>query len=412
MKICLINNIYPPYHRGGAEQVVMKTVRGLRDAGHRVILITAAPSGDYVEHHGDSLTIYRFRPRNVFFYTDAHTHSLLTRTIWHCIDMFNTSVARKIRAILEREKPDVVHTHNLMGLSFLAPRVIRSLGIPHVHTVHDVQLVEPSGIILKAREHHWRYSGWPTRVYTWVMKQLMGSPHVVISPSQFLLTFYTSRGFFSSSQRIVVRNPATFAEPKQRGLRGAAQETTFLYVGQIEPHKGVTLLIDAFTRIPSGQLFGATLHIVGSGSALSDIKKRASDDARIVVHGRLTRDQLPSLFSKTDVTVVPSLCYENSPTVIFESLLFGVPVLASHIEGIAELIDEGKNGMTFTAGDADALTEKLMWCSQYRDRLRSMSSQARASLRGMSQTAYIHSLTRVYSLVSNKEDVTQVSAHT
>ena len=151
MKICLINNLYPPYARGGAEQVVKRTVEGLLQAGHRVVLVTTVPEVENV-HQLENLTIREFKPWNLFFYTDAYKHFLAARFLWHIIDMFHMGSARFVRNVLKEEKPDVVHTHNLMGVGFLIPRVIRKQGIRHVHTVHDVQLVEPSGIILKTKE--------------------------------------------------------------------------------------------------------------------------------------------------------------------------------------------------------------------------------------------------------------------
>jgi hypothetical protein len=71
--------------------------------------------------------------------------------LWHIIDIFHFASKNKIRQILQTEKPDLVHTHNLMGLGFLIPRLIKKMGLRYIHTVHDVQLVEPSGIILKQK---------------------------------------------------------------------------------------------------------------------------------------------------------------------------------------------------------------------------------------------------------------------
>ena len=173
MRICFITNIYYPYHRGGAEQVVKKTVEGLLLQQHEVIVITATPDKEMIERDGN-LTIYRIRPNNIFFYTDASEHSLLARVVWHVINIFNISVASRVKKILQQEEPEVVHTHNLMGLSFLIPGAIRKLHLRHVHTIHDVQLVEPSAIILKQHEHNWRYTGIATRAYTYLMKTLMG----------------------------------------------------------------------------------------------------------------------------------------------------------------------------------------------------------------------------------------------
>lgn len=393
MKVAIINNIYPPYDRGGAEQVVVKTVAGLRAAGHQVVVITTTPDKPQTEVVASDLTLYHIHPHNLFFYTDAHRHNFVMRFVWHIIDIFNYSAASAVKEILNKEKPDVVHTHNLMGLSFLLPWSIRKLNRRHVHTVHDVQLVEPSGMILKARENSWRYNGLPTRLYTRLMRVLIGSPQVVISPSQFLRDFYTTRGFFKHSTIQVVRNPVMFAplpsatKPLNSGMR-------FGYIGQIETHKGVALLVQAFQNLPTD--VNAELHIMGNGTQFEQLKKQTINDERIVWYGRVERKALPELLQTLDALVVPSLCYENSPTVIFESFACHVPVIASNIEGIAELIQEGENGLTFKAGDAASLTERLAWGTANRSDLARMGANTQNYLAGLSQAEYITRLESVY----------------
>lgn len=395
MRICIINNIYPPFHRGGAEQVVVKTVEGLLKAGHEVLVITSSPKGGSVEKNG-KLTIYRQKPKNIYFYTDAENHNFAARFFWHIIDIFNFSVAAWVRKILEKEKPDVIHTHNLLGLSFLIPNVIRKLKIRHIHTVHDVQLVEPSAMILKHLEKSWRYTGLPTKIYTFLMRKMMGSPEVVISPSQFLLDFYKQRKFFGNSKFEVLRNPLTFENKIDFSSDKKNTEFNFLYLGQIEYHKGVLLLVDTFIKMQNNGIENCKLHIVGSGSKIEDVKKMSEKNSSIIVYGRKNREELPELFSKINITVVPSLCYENSPTVIFESLHFGVPVLASNIEGIAELIRENKNGLTFEAGNENSLLEKLIWCVKNSNQVAEMGKNSGVILEGLSEGEYVGKLEKMY----------------
>jgi len=393
MKICIINNIYPPYHRGGAEQVVVQTVRGLRERGHEVVVITSTPDENEVVHE-DGVVVYRINPRNSYFYTDAHHHSVMARVRWHIENIWNRYVADHVDRIIQDESPDVVHTHNLIGLSFLIPQRIQKRGIRHIHTVHDVQLVEPSAMILKTKENSFRYRGPHTVLYSFVTRRLLGSPDVVISPSGFLLDFYTKRGFFSHSHRIVVRNPLTFsAEPAHN--HELSNTFTILYVGQIEYHKGITILLDAFdsfiSRDPDTHV---VLHIAGSGSKLDDVRARARTNSRIHVHGRVEKQMLRTLYRSADIVAVPSLCYENSPTVIFESFSFHVPVLASRIEGIAELIEEKENGITFTAGDTIELADKIAWCVSHQAELVAM--RRHISVPSSSNEAYIHALEESY----------------
>lgn len=394
MKIAIINNLYPPFDRGGAEQVVVRSVQGLLEAGHEVVVVTACPNGAYTEKNG-KLTVYRSKPKNLFFYTNARYHSWPVRLLWHVLDIFNWGTAYRVRNILKKEKPDIVHTHTLMGLSFLIPLVIRRLGLRHIHTIHDVQLVEPSAMIIKSKEKSWRYTGLPSRVYTALMKKMVGSPAVVLSPSNFLLDFYLSRGFFRGSQTFVLRNPATFfVSIKNQNIKNECLR--FLYVGQVEEHKGARFLAESFASWREKEKIPAELRIVGDGSLLNDLKQKFGGREDMLICGRVKHEDLPDFYSSSDMVVVPSLCYENSPTVIFESLFFGVPVLASRIEGISELIKEGENGFTFAAGDGESLIEKLSWCAKNRETLFSLREKARVSQPVVTSREYVEKLLGFY----------------
>ncbi len=172
-----------------------------------------------------------------------------------------------------------------------------------------------------------------------------------------------------------------------------------MYLGQVEGHKGVLFLVKTFLHFLqnlSGPEKKPILHIAGSGSELGRVKQLTTNNKQFVIHGKLDRSALPALFATSDVTVVPSLCYENSPTVIFESFSFGVPVLASNVEGIAELIQDGENGLTFTTENESSLVQKLEWCFEHQKELTQMSLKTRLSLVGLSVGEYVGKLLNLY----------------
>jgi glycosyltransferase involved in cell wall biosynthesis len=94
------------------------------------------------------------------------------------------------------------------------------------------------------------------------------------------------------------------------------------------------------------------------------------------------------LMAKADVLVVPSLCYENSPTVIYESLGMGMPVLAADIGGVAELIKEGLNGWVFPANDWEAMNKKILGIQKQRDKVKAMGDNCRVSVKDNSLEKY------------------------
>lgn len=395
MKICLINNLYPPYARGGAEEVVARTAQGLKNAGHEVVLITGAPCSDepIVE---EGVKIYRLAPYNLYFYPTGAKHGWLARLVWHLIDIFNFVLARKIKKILQVEKPDVVHTHNLMGLSFLVPTVIRKLNLKHVHTLHDVQLIDPSGIIW-AKDKNLK-SNLTRRVYAQLLSKLSGSPQMVLSSAQAILDLHKRFGFFKNSSCQILRNPVEMEEWTEKKFDNTLH---FIFVGQIEPHKGVMMLVEAMTpigrEVPDEQW---ELVIAGEGSDLLPLKSRVGNSSRIHILGRLNRQEINFYLQKSEILIVPSLCFENTPTVILEGLSSGLVILASDAPGVGELVAPWKNGLIFKSGDIKSLQETITWCFKHKFELKEMSKANWQKASNYNVSIYIKDMLRVYERAS------------
>ncbi|MBU1126376.1 glycosyltransferase [Patescibacteria group bacterium] len=354
MKIGIVTNLYPPYVRGGAEHVVVRTVEALTEMEQEVFVVSTQPRN--VAGFGLSIDertmerIYRFFPMNLYYILRDHYYPWIIRFFWHSIDTFLFNGAWMLNRIMAREEPDIMITHNLKGMGFAIPRVIAKKKIPHVHVVHDLQLIYPSGLIffgkeklsLVIRPFYW--------LYQIICKYKFGSPDVVIFPSTYLKNEYISRGFFPRSDVIVMPNPAPRFTDVSRTEHND-NKLRLLFVGQLEHHKGIDFLLEAIKDQPDIQLI-----IAGEGTLIKKVKKYADENDRIVYLGYIAVDQLVNCFALSDALIVPSLCYENSPTVIYESFKAGVPVLASDIGGVGELVENGKNGFLFTPGDkADLL---------------------------------------------------------
>jgi glycosyltransferase involved in cell wall biosynthesis len=171
------------------------------------------------------------------------------------------------------------------------------------------------------------------------------------------MDFYISRGFFGGGKLVVLPNPVIFAptEPKTR----AVGPVRFLYLGQIEEHKGVRMLVKTFRHLLNEGHDNLELTVAGTGALVEEIKVLAFDEGRIKILGPIPHDKIGELFLDADYTIVPSLCYENSPTVIFESFSHGVPVLASNFGGIPEIIKDGVNGYLFNP-DENSLKDAVL----------------------------------------------------
>ena len=347
MKITLISNLYEPYQRGGAERVAQLQVEGLKRAGHEVIVISTKPKGKLDVEEKDNVKYYRFKPMNLFYYLNDYKHNILTRLLYQVIDTFNFWSANTVKKILSKEKPDVVITHNLKGLSLQVPKVIKQLKLKHYHVLHDVQLAVPSGLLYWGKENAFIATGWPTKVYQSVCKKIFNQVDRVISPSAWLMKYYQDLGYFTSSEKEVLPNPFEIDfSPKPKEVR----TRKFLFVGQIEEHKGINWLIDFWEK----NNIENELLIVGTGQA----KLKVTND-KIKLLGYKRGEELSKIFAQVDFMILPSLVYENSPTVIQLALANATPVITARIGGAPELIEKGETGYIFTPAGNDDLAAIL-----------------------------------------------------
>lgn len=358
MKIALTNNLYYPYNRGGAETVIKKMAADLRAQNHEVILFTLYPKKDALSEKiqidiENEIKIYRF-PSNYFRLTEFSTPRKL---FWHLGNIFSGKKTAAIKKILITEKPDLIITHNLMGLGFQLPRMVRELGIRHEHYLHDIQLLHPSGLMMFGKEK--MINSLSAKIYQYFTRRAFGSPAKVTAPSNWLLQEHLKRGFFKNSEKEVKQTEINNIGGKNNIKTSNTDNEIkkLLFVGQIEYHKGVILLIKAFReaiKINPNLL----LTLAGKGTLLTNAKKMSADEARIKFLDNLNHSDIAPLMAESDYLIVPSLCYENSPTTIYEAHSVGLPVIAANIGGIPEIIQTGD--ILFKPGDINDLVINLI----------------------------------------------------
>ena len=268
------------------------------------------------------------------------------------------------------------------------PVAIRSLKIPHVHVVHDLQLIYPSGLLFAGREEVPFYINVFYKIYSFICRILFSSPDAVIFPSIYLRDVYIKEGFFKKSYVQMMPNPAPRFIPVTRGQRNPGP-LKLLFIGQLELHKGTEFLLNAYRQFPKGtQLINA-----GKGTYSALVQKRSVADKNIVYLGYISLEQLVNCFGVVDALIVPSLCYENSPTVIYESLNAGVPILAANIGGVGELIQNGINGYLFEPGSTDDLCRAVNQLDREKDNFAASQEMIRATVAPHELKSYTRRLT-------------------
>jgi len=362
MKIVLINNIYLPEGSGGAEQVVRESAQRLAKEGHAVTIIVPGKKRSMTKEENES-TVIRFKARHLFFYSDASKYPWFYRLLWHSFDLINVATFFQIKQELKKIGPDKVICHNLKGIGYLVPAAIRALSIPFELYLHDVQLSIPSGVLLYGEEKRFIHNGVFQKIYEWFTRSLIGSPDSVISPSAWLLHYYQRKGFFKHSKTTVLTLPdelitnKKIADSIERFYQKIKQGKTVrcVYIGKLEAFKGVLWLATLWSKLPSKY----SLSIYGSGSLADQLNTIAQKDKRIHCSGFIQHDNITRGLYEYDMLIIPSLCYENRPETIIDALRSSIPVIASNIGGIPEIVKKGKTGFLFEPGNEKALLNIL-----------------------------------------------------
>ena len=377
MKILIVNNLYPPHNRGGAESAVVNEARSLAALGHEVSVLTTAPfvgwrSLGASEWKEDGVRVFRFYPLNFFWYRNDHKHNAFLRALWYIGNFWGGHPVRVFKKVVKTVAPDAIHLHNINGISYRLPKTCDKLKIPTVFTVHAVHYAVPSGVIIRGQKP----SAW-FKPFAFLLKRKLRSKATITAPSQWLLDFYASRGFFKGQKQTVVVNPlpsSSFHEPFAKSHLPTTATRRFLYVGQLESYKGLNLMLAALSRLPDDMRW--QLDIVGDGSMMPLLRRQR--DQHISLRGKLPPDDVARTYANATVLVVPSLCEENAPMVIAEAAAQGLPAVAAAIGGIPEMVKDGENGLLFEPGDADDLALQLRRIDEHPEILEPMRQKALA----------------------------------
>jgi D-inositol-3-phosphate glycosyltransferase len=163
-------------------------------------------------------------------------------------------------------------------------------------------------------------------------------------------------------------------------------EQVLLYVGRIEPLKGIDVLIHAIA-IMRGQGVRVCLSVIGGDAGdnsevisaemarLQAVREDSGMDDMVFFLGRKSQDTLPYYYSASEAVVVPSH-YESFGMVALEAMACGTPVVASQVGGLAFLIQDGETGFTFPVDDSQALAGRLITLLRDADLRKRMGEQA------------------------------------
>ncbi|MEG1680751.1 MAG: glycosyltransferase, partial [Stenotrophomonas sp.] len=285
-------------------------------------------------------------------------------------ESLTTWFADLIRAL----KPTVVHTHHYahMGLEFL--RVIKQVdpSIRIVMTLHEYmaicrnngQMIKTGSFKLCSRESYDEcHRCFPDKTPEdfWLRKHTFMKHFALVdqfvSPSEFLRQRYIAWGIAPDKIVVIENGQSDEAPLPPRPLAEGETRNRFGFFGQINPFKGLDVLLEALTLMPKEEF----------QQKIEELRAPLIKQGVLQWVGPYQPHELRSRMAGVDWVVVPSIWWENSPMVIQEAFVCGRPLLVSDIGGMKEKVRNGVDGVCVPAGNQFAWTRILSSSSSDND---------------------------------------------
>jgi PEP-CTERM/exosortase A-associated glycosyltransferase len=276
-----------------------------------------------------------------------------------------TALARRIREVVEVEKPDILHVHSPVLNALPSLRIGRKIGIPVVYEIRAFW--EDAAVDHGAyTENSWKYAV-VKFIETWVCRKVDQVAVLCDGLRKDLL----NRGI-PAEKIAVVRNGVDLDEfkpcgPQERFVQtwGLDGKKIIAFIGSFYRYEGLDCLVDAFARL-ARRKSNVVLLLVGGGEMEDELKKQIADlqlGSRAIMLGRVSHEHVSGIYSLADVLAYPRysmrLTELVTPLKPIEAMAMGKALVASDVGGHRELIEQGRNGLLFPAGDVSALVEAL-----------------------------------------------------
>lgn len=396
MRILIAVHGYPPTHAGGAERRAERTARGLAARGHDVQVVSVETLTDPnpgIRWQDAVEGAVRVRRLYCNFANTPHEHG------W---EYDNPEIGRVVASLIADWRPDVVHVFSGYLMSASTVRAATERQAPAVVSLtdywwlcHRINLLLPNGMrcegpsvvgCTRCHAERQRRFRLPARVVPhgaaifWsavgrvalfheslgsavqirrrtLLAETLNQAAALIAPSRHLAETYIDHGV--QPDRIHIYRQGV--ELDRCLVRHTSDELRFAYFGQLKYHKGIDLLLQAWSQLQGTRprrliLYGSA---AGEPAYLHSLRQAVQRLERVWFGGHLDAADVWRVLAETDVVVMPVRWYENSPNAILEAQAVGVPVIGARLGGVAEMVSHEQNGLLHRPDDAADLTRQM-----------------------------------------------------
>lgn len=366
MNILVLTNLYPPHYIGGYELICQTVVEGLRARGHAISILTSDYGLGAAGASAPESGIERTLKINGLY---GHPWLPLRKLRW--VEKHNNQALRRTMASV---CPDLVYIWNMGGLSKSMLFTLQELGIPRVFYISDHWIIR--GLRADVWLNWWNRpdSTLPRRLARHACEcaglrqrwQLL-APTNPASHLRFPRIYFCSRALRDLTAQAgydVGHGAIIYAPIHERFLHAERRSpptslSRLLYVGRLAEDKGVMTTLRALALLR--ERFNGRLSIYGRGDAdyVNQLQRFAHEQRLEVTFSTATADQMPDIYRQHDALLFPSEWAEPFALTPIEAMACGLPVIGTTTGGSAELFRDGENALTYTAGHAGQLAERI-----------------------------------------------------
>lgn len=309
MKIIHVTPYYPP-HLGGMENTVRELAERTAERGHEVIVYTSNRIGN--------------KPK-LSSKENLQVHYLNSIEIGHTPIM----PSLPLRLIRDIDENTIVHIHFAIAYSSEIATIISKIKrvkvVSHIHI--DPHPSGSLGFLLPAYK----------RLF-W--KRLLPISDVVICPTEDYVNIISQKYGVKKDKCVIVPSGINIKKFKVANEHMESNEiTNLLFVGRLSKQKAIPMLLGAFKLIKGK--YDLTLHIVGDGEERTMIEETIAKEniENVILHGRISDEELRNLYKTSDIFILPSN-YESFGIVNLEAMASGLPIVASDIPGVKNVLKD------------------------------------------------------------------------
>jgi glycosyltransferase involved in cell wall biosynthesis len=363
-----------PERYAGTERYVLNLAEQLQKMGHvtRVLTYSVLDRGGFRQGCSPNILRKEYTYEGIPVVSLRHKEKRDDRAF--CFDLIDEDFYNESVSILKENKFDIYHCAHPFRIS-ASVKAARDSGVKVVFMATDYWLMCPLGIMRRTDNtlcegpdngRNCLAHCFANLAEQSIKKRISESHELIdsfdclLSPSRFLIWLFDKTGYIPSDRFFLSRHGFDYTRKKGRSVKEPKAGITFGYIGTIQYHKGVHVMIDAFKKCSRQnvrlQVWGTCFNEIDYERNLIETSK---EDPRIEFKGYYEFNGVERILQDIDVVIVPSIWYENAPLTISTSLAYGIPVITSSVGGMGEMIKDGQNGLTFRIGDPDDLTAKI-----------------------------------------------------